>query len=491
MLARISCTIALCVLPAAAQALTLASTQPAGNAANIARGTTITLVFDEPVQTASVTSASLRIWGQQGGPTPGALAWSDGDRQLTFTPAQPFFPGEVVNVQLAGGIAAADASTLRAAGHSFQFLTAAGSSPMAFTRIDTVSVSLAGETTRLYGGAYLDLDDDGWVDYIAVNEVSADLRVLLNRADGSGLLGPVLEPPTPIGFEASPNESGDFDHDGRIDVATSNTSSNSVSIVLGLGDGHFGPQQEVAVSATPHGIAALDVDGDADLDLVVASENGNTLSLLRNDGAGVFGQRSDFDSGGDGEYALAPGDMNGDGILDLVVGARDDERIIVLTGNGDGTFSPAANVDGGGLLWKLVLGDVDGDGDLDVAAVNGQSNNGAIVRGNGDGTLGAAELVDFGGHMVASDLGDLDGDGDLDWVTSSYGAGRWYVLRNDGSGAFTTISEIPADENASCASLYDFDNDGDLDMALADEVADVIVLMRNDGSTIFRDGFDG
>lgn len=49
---------------------------------------------------------------------------------------------------------------------------------------------------------------------------------MLSRPDGSGLLGPMLTPPTAIGFEASPNESGDFNNDGMIDVETSNTSSN-------------------------------------------------------------------------------------------------------------------------------------------------------------------------------------------------------------------------------------------------------------------------
>lgn len=479
-------------LPALAQAIAVEATAPASNAINVARNGAIAIRFDRAVAPASITSTSLRVYGAQRGPVDGTLAYSDGDRALTFTPEQAFFPGETVSVQLAHTISGTDATPLRAAGYAFQFLTVAGAAPMSFTHIDEVSVRTDGNPTRLYGGAYADLDRDGWVDYIAVNEVSFDLRVMLNRADGSGLLGPVLMPTTPIGHESSPNESGDFDNDGKIDMAVSNTSSDSVSIVLGLGDGRFGPQQEVAVGATPHGIAALDVDGDADLDLVVASENGNFLSLLRNDGHGVFGNRSDFDSGGNGEYALAPGDMNGDGILDLVVGTRHDNNVIVLTGNGDGTFSPAANIDGGGLLWKLVLGDVNGDGALDIASVNGQSGNGAIILGHGDGTLQAATIVDFGGQMVASDLGDLDGDGDLDWVASSYGAGRWYVLRNDGHGDFAPDSEIDAPSAASCASLYDVDNDGDLDMALADENADVVLLMRNGerDDTIFRDGFE-
>ena len=49
-----------------------------------------------------------------------------------------------------------------------------------------VSVRTTGAATRLYGGAITDINEDGWVDFIGINEDSADLRVLLNTADGSG-----------------------------------------------------------------------------------------------------------------------------------------------------------------------------------------------------------------------------------------------------------------------------------------------------------------
>ncbi|MEO8459262.1 MAG: FG-GAP-like repeat-containing protein [Dokdonella sp.] len=477
-------------VPTFAHALAVSSTSPVLNAGNVARATTIVINFDRPLATASIGNASFRVFGQQHGKIAGATVFSNANQTLTFTPAVTLFPGELVTVNLSHAVTAADSTTLRSAGYAFQFLTHAGIAPMTFIQIDAVSVRTNGNPTVLYGGAHADFNLDGWIDYAAVNEVSADLRVMLNRADGSGLLGPVLVPPPVIGFEASPNDSADFNNDGKIDIATSNTSSDTVSVLLGLGTGRFGPQQAVAVGMTPHGIAALDVDGDADPDLVVASENGNFLSVLINDGSGVFGNRTDFDSGGNGEYALSSGDMNGDGILDLVVGTYNNNRLIVLTGNGNGTFTSAANIDGGGKVWKLVLGDVNGDGKLDVASVNGPTNNGAIAFGNGNGTLQAAALTAFGGTTVASDLGDLDGDGDLDWVVSSYGAARWYIRRNNGSGVFSAAGEIMAPAAASCASLYDADNDGDLDMSLADENADLLLLMRNGNDTIFKNGFN-
>ena len=483
--------------PAAVEAIAVSSTVPSGNSISVARDASIVVDFDRPVAKASITATSFRVWGQQSGRAAGTTTFSDDDRRLTFTPSGTFFPGEWVSVQLAHSIAGADATPLRAAGFAFQFVVRTAPGALTFSQNGPpVSVRTGDDVTRLYGGAITDLDEDGWVDFVAVNEISADLRVLLNTADGSGLLEPVLMPPTPIGVQASPSVVADFDDDGFMDVATGNATSSTASIALGSGDGHFASVQNVDVGTYPHGIAALDADGDADLDLVVASEGSQVLTLLSNDGNGVFGNRVDFAGDDDDcKYSLGAGDMNGDGILDLVAGTCTHDRVQVYAGNGDGTFTKTADVDSGGYSWKLALGDLDGDGALDVAQANGFDNNGAILLGNGDGTLREATIYPFGGGLVGSSLGDLDGDGDLDWVASSYSASRWYVLENDGHGSFQETGQIPAPSNASCASLYDFDNDGTLDMALADEVADVILLEKNDGGTladpIFLDGFEG
>ena len=471
-------------------ALAVLSTSPATNATNVARTGAITITFDRAVIPATVDNTNLRIWGRSSGPVPVTAAWSGGNTVLTLSHAAPFFPGERISLQLARFIQAGDATTLRNAGYSFQFTVAAPAASMQFTLIDTVSVRTSAAITRLYGGAVADFNRDGWIDYVAINEVSADLRVLLNRADGSGLLGPVLLPPRAIGQEASPHQAADFDNDGYMDMATSNTSSNTVSVVLGNGDGTFDPQQSIAVGTTPHGIAALDVDGDGDLDLVNANQSSNNLTLMRNNGAGVFGAATTFESGGNAEYALAAGDMDNDGILDLVAGTRNDMQVHVLHGNGDGTFTNVSSRGGLGYAWMIQLGDLNNDGRLDVSMANGQQNNGVVMLGNGNGTLQAATSYPFGGSMVGTDLGDMDGDGDLDWVVSSFGASRWYVLRNNGAGSFTPMGEFPAPSNGSCASLYDFDNDGDLDMALADETADVILLYRNGASVLFSNGFE-
>jgi len=462
--------------------LQVASVSPAANDL-IPISTPIAVTFNRAVNLATVTSSSFRVYGRWSGTVGGSFALSSGGSVVTFRPDRPFFAGETVYLNLATAILAQDGEALRTGGFSCAYTTATQPATRNFIEIDSFSNrTTPSEQTRIYGAVGADLDGDGWPDLTTVNEVSADLRVFLNRADGTGLYEPDFLGPFPIGVEASPNEPGDLNNDGKMDVAVAASTSGSAWISLGNGDGTFAAAQSVSVSTAPHGLALLDVDGDADQDIVTASSGGNNLSLMLNAGNGVFGPATHFDSGGDGEYGLASGDMNGDGIADLVVGAQYSQEIRVLRGTGLGTFTFVSTRPAGGFVWMIALGDVNGDGRLDVSSANGGTGNAAILLGNGDGTLQPATTVSVGTGVVGTDLGDFDGDGDLDWILSSFGSSLWKVFLNDGAGHFTLDQQIDAPSNASCSVLIDFDNDRDLDLALIDEIADLVLLEQNQDS---------
>ncbi len=438
--------------------------------------------FDQAVDPATISAATFRVFGRGTGTASGALTLSNGNHSVTLTPTRPFSAGETVLVNLSHAITAADASPLRSAGYAFQFTIATQPTARVFTLIDTISNrSSPGIATRIYGAQATDLNGDGFLDLATVNEISADVRVTLNRADGSGLFQSFLAPQA-IAEESSPNEPADFDNDGETDGCFSAADGEAVTVLRGNGDGTYGSTQTIALAGAPHGVAVLDVDGDADLDIVDANYGTSKLALMLNDGNGTFGMPTAFEGGVDGEYGLAAGDMNDDGITDLVVGGRDGATIVTLLGTGNGTFTAAEDQSSGGSTWVITLGDLDGDGHLDATTANSSSNNGAVLIGKGDGTFEAPVTTATGAHTPSTDLGDLDGDGDLDWVLSSFGGGFWRLYTNDGSGHFALAQQIDAPNNPSCAVLLDFDNDGDLDMALTDEVADVILLERNGGT---------
>ncbi|GAB4579205.1 MAG: hypothetical protein Fur0022_19430 [Anaerolineales bacterium] len=469
-------------LRASAGGLSIMSISPSPRSLNNQPTTPIIITFDRPLNTSTVTSSSFMAFGKWSGTVTGTITFTDGDQTAILTPDDPFFIGEMAMVVLSEQIQAQDGSFLPDGGYSFQFWIASQPGGMSFTVIDTLSTrTLPNQDTVAYGGVATDYNGDEWPDLTIVNELTADLRVFLNLANGSGLYADFIQPTFPVGLQASPSEPGDFNGDGDADLAVANINADTISIVLGNGDGTFAPQQLVAVGVAPRGIAVLDVDGDGDPDIVNTNNGSNNLSLLLNNGNGVFSTPTYFEGGGNGEWGLAAADMNEDGRLDLIVGTHSSNTIITLRNNGDGTFTQMDSTPAGGSVWMVGTGDVNGDGHDDVHVANGFTNNGAILLGDGTGNLANPTTYSSGQLTLATDLGDLDGDGDLDWVTSSYGA-DFRLFLNNGNGTFTFDRDFNAISAASCALFTDFDKDGDLDLALIDEISDTVQLVRQNGN---------
>ena len=359
--------ILLAAATAGAAQLTVVGVEPTPNVLG-PRNAPIVVHFDRPVDQASVTNLSFWAFAHWSGAVSGTFSFSNGDRTVTLTPDRDFFAAEQVMVILSHDLVAADASPMRSGGYSYRFMTRSKSARMDFRRIDSLSTRTSpAQGSRAYGGVAADVNHDGWADLTIVNEDSADLRVFLNKADGTGLFHDFITPPSPVQDRASPSEPADFDRDGITDICVANLNTNTVSVLRGRGDGTFDPQQVIPVGLLPRGIVVLDADGDGDLDIVNTNANSSNMSLLINDGAGVFSPAIFFEGGGAGEWGLAAADMNSDGILDLVVGARFSRDVHILTGNGDGTFTHVSQFNTGGSIWVLnACGDLNGDGWPDI-----------------------------------------------------------------------------------------------------------------------------
>lgn len=471
--------------------LIVQSISPARNAGNMSVLSEISVTFNQPVNVASFNNQRFWAFGRSSGNTQGTLSFSNSNQTVTLTPSRRFQVGEMISVYLANTLQAADGTFLRSQGYSWQFMTKARCAGLNFTQIASMSnYENPPAQTRIYGGITTDFTNDGWVDIATINEVSADMRLFINRADGTGLFHDWLRPPTPLDDEVSPNEPGDFNRDGNADFAVASTYGTQLCVALGNGSGGFSVQF-LTTPASPHGVGVLDFDGDGDQDIAVSTSGGDTVALYRNDGSGVFAAISNVNAGS-GEYGLVAGDMNNDGILDLIVGANGSQQAVILRCNGNGTFTQTEAEAIGGAVWVIVAGDLNGDGNLDIASGNSFSANGAILFGTGTGLFGPANVYPSTGHTASSDVGDLDGDGDLDWILSAFGGLNWRLYTNNGNGTFTYDRDIAAPSNPSCAAFFDPDNDGDLDMALFDEIADVVVIYRNDASRHAGDiDFDG
>lgn len=467
---------------AAGGGMNVVSTSPAPRILNAAINSPISVTFDRAIDPTTITEDSFWGFGKWSGVVRGSYSFSNGNQTVTLTPASPLMPGESVTMFLSTAIEGADNTPLRAGGYSFQFWTAVAASGREYTTIDVFTTrTTPGESTRSYGGGATDLNNDGWGDLIVINEDSADVRVFLNEADGTGLFTDMISPTTPVNIQASPSEPADFNSDGNADLVVVNISTNSISILLGDGDGTFGSSVEISVGSLPRGVAVLDAEGDGDMDVVVAHTGGvGNLALLLNNGSGTFGAPTYFESGDNDEWGLFASDMNEDGLLDLIVGTQHaaSPEILVMTNNGNGTFTTTDRKPSGGAVWMITTADMNGDGHEDVLSANSVDDNGAILLGAGDGTVGNPTTVPSDPFPLSTDVADVDGDGDLDWTISSY-FGNLSLYVNNGSGSFTLDQVFTPTDSSSCAVMFDFDNDGDIDIALIDETADEITLLRN------------
>lgn len=157
---------------------------------------------------------------------------------------------------------------------------------------------------------------------------------------------------------------GDFNKDGKLDMAVSNFSDSTVSILFGNGDGTFRSQQTLNTLQAPFGIAMGDLNGNGVPDMVVGNDStGLNVFLGDANGDGGFTAGTSL-SGGNCPLVPLLADLNRDGILDIVVGNECGVGIQVYLGNGDGTFGAPISVVTSSAVFDSVVADFNGDGIL-------------------------------------------------------------------------------------------------------------------------------
>jgi hypothetical protein len=304
---------------------------------------------------------------------------------------------------------------------------------------------------------------------------------------------------------------GSLNDDEHLDLVVTNSSTSTISVFFGAGNGTFSVAVSHLIDVRPSGIAIDDFNDDEYMDIAVSSEgelaNENymdpskpgTVTILYNDGNGAFPIKQSWTTG------LSPysvesvqltddnhdGEVDKDDVADLVVANFGDfgvgGDITILYNNGQGEFPTNNTLPARTSPASVTSADLDNDGDTDLAIANFGSHNVSILENIGNGSfvdMPTSFPAGTGPYDVTAE--DIDQDGDLDLLVANGDEGHLAVLRNistDDSIRFGAPEAIGAGsfENSISSSVAtaDFNQDGVLDVAIANGIERSVSIMLN------------
>ncbi len=319
-------------------------------------------------------------------------------------------------------------------------------------------------------GVVADFNGDGKLDVAIGNITTNTVSILLGNGDGT--FGPARD--FVVGSQVRSIAVGDFNGDGKLDLATANNVSGTISILLGNGDGTFAPKIDTTVGVRPRSLVAADFNADGTLDIAVVNHDSRTVSILLGKGDGTFTTKMDIPTDIE-PFWVATADFNQDGKLDLAVADHIGGMVSIFLGNGDGTFGPERNFAVGPWVTSLATGDFNRDGKADLAAVNEKNETLSILLGNGDGTFAPQTTYSTGSSAFAVGTADFNGDGKADIAVRDGG-----ILLGNGDGTFAPRGPVISGAGRKLFAIAaDLNGDGRLDVLDVDiDKSTIYVLLQ-------------
>jgi len=343
-----------------------------------------------------------------------------------------------------------------------------------------------------------DFNGDGIPDFVIGNADgtnAAPITVFLSNADGSLKPGVNYTPPNSVAnYELQFVAVADFNGDGKLDIAASDTYNGVVQMFYGVGDGTFttGPtyvtESGTGTNKNPVGIVTADFNGDGKPDLAIVNNNSATapttadVGVLINNGTGFVPVVNYPLSTVATEITAA--DVNGDSKLDLIAPlygvcslghcTAAGNSVAVLLGNGAGAFTAKPDFQLPSTFlnpYNAAVADINGDGKADLVVTIQdvtEANQGiAVALGNGDGTFQTATFLNSSAQSPALPgyvkIADLNLDGHPDLVYTNALSGTVGVMYGLGNGTFYSPLEFATNRWAWDFALVDVNGDGVLD----------------------------
>jgi uncharacterized protein (TIGR03437 family) len=345
-----------------------------------------------------------------------------------------------------------------------------------------------------------DLNGDGNNDFVTVNFNPPGVVVELGRSTGR------YESPVRYNTDPTPEALllADFNGDGRDDLAVAAAgllpqNSGGVAILLGNANGTLAPAVSYKAGVAPTSLTTGDFNGDGRLDLAVANRgsagfpgvpnNTGDVSVLLGNGDATFQPAVPY-AAGQGPASILAAYINRDAHLDLAVANRDSGTLAVLLGTGVGTFQPALNSNVGYRPTYLGVGEFNGDLSCDLAILHRDTATISVWLGNGDGSLRANGRYLAGAEIESFVIVPMEGFSRPTIVTPDASGPRTLVLHVDLDGTLVAPPVYPLNFSSSTAATSslttaDFNRDGKPDLATGGN--DQAVLLLSKASPGFSD----
>lgn len=312
-----------------------------------------------------------------------------------------------------------------------------------------------------------DLNSDGILDLIT--SVFGTDSVTVQLGNGDGTFGVATSILVATGFGPSEVHAVSLRGNSTLDLIAGSYNTNQIAVLLGNGNGTFQSPVFYTVGTatnTPTSLTTGDFNHDGNLDVAVANTGDNTVSILTGNGSGGLTVSGSAISVGHGPEAVRAADFSADGYSDLAVANYHDGTVSILLNNQNGTFS-ASTVGLGSSSGPQALA-ITGSGTSQLIAVaNFGGNNVSILRNNGSGIFTIQTTVPVGKGPDEVRFTDFNADSIPDLIVANYTDGTLSMATGSIGGIYTVLGPFTIGTKPYSAAAGDLDEDGTPDIVVA------------------------
>lgn len=277
-------------------------------------------------------------------------------------------------------------------------------------------------------------------------------------------------------------QAADFNNDGVLDLVTISEQNNTMSVLIGLGNGNYANSVDYPIGNNPVKIAPADFNDDGFIDLAVANNHSNDVAVIFNNGDGTFASLT-FYALGTNVIDVVADDYDLDGDLDFAAACNNGGFFRIYLNDGFGVFTSNGDYPLG-VLWDIESADLNGDGYKDLVSVHHLQDKVKVSLNNTDATFATPIELDVGDYPQYITVGDINEDDEMDILASNYYSGSISILYGNGSAEYEPAIDIPLELEPDDLQLVDWDQDEDLDLAICKDT-DKFMLLLNNGSGTF------